>query len=115
MTQPLEGEDPDYRVSLANERTFLAWIRTSLGLLAGGVAVISVVPSIGHPGVRRVLGLVLLALASVTPVLAYRRWSATERAVRAGQSLPEPTLLRLMTVGVLVVAALALVLLVAEL
>ncbi len=27
------GEAPDYRFSLANERTFLAWIRTALGFL----------------------------------------------------------------------------------
>lgn len=29
-----EGRDPDYRFSLANERTFLAWIRTALALLS---------------------------------------------------------------------------------
>ena len=34
-----DGDEPDYRFTLANERTFLAWIRTALGLLAGGVAV----------------------------------------------------------------------------
>ena len=28
----------DYRFLLANERTFLAWMRTALGLIAGGVA-----------------------------------------------------------------------------
>ena len=28
----------DYRFILANERTFLAWMRTALGLVAGGVA-----------------------------------------------------------------------------
>jgi hypothetical protein len=32
-----EGTDPDYRFSLANERTFLAWIRTALAILAGAV------------------------------------------------------------------------------
>ena len=32
-----EGDDPDYRFTLANERTFLAWIRTALAILAGGV------------------------------------------------------------------------------
>ena len=31
-----DGEEPDYRFTLANERTFLAWVRTALGLLAGG-------------------------------------------------------------------------------
>jgi hypothetical protein len=32
------GEAPDYRFSLANERTFLAWIRTALGFLPPGSA-----------------------------------------------------------------------------
>ena len=109
-TRPSEGDEPDYRVSLANERTFLAWIRTSLGLLAGGVAVVSIVPTVGHRAVSHVLGVVLLVLAALTPVLAYRRWSATERAVRSGQPLPDPMLLRLMTAGLLLVAALVVVL-----
>ena len=79
--RPLEGDDPDYRLSLANERTFLAWIRTSLGLLAGGVAVVAVLPSVDHPLLRDAVGLVLLALAVALPPLAYRRWSATEVAL----------------------------------
>lgn len=33
------GREPDPRFTLANERTFLAWIRTALAFLAGGVAV----------------------------------------------------------------------------
>ena len=33
------GREPDPRFSLANERTFLAWIRTALTLLGGGVAI----------------------------------------------------------------------------
>src|SRR6185312_1745313 len=33
------GEEPDYRFSLANERTFLAWIRTALALMAAAVGV----------------------------------------------------------------------------
>lgn len=32
-----EGKEPDYRFTLANERTFLAWVRTGLALLAGGL------------------------------------------------------------------------------
>ena len=34
----LAGKTPDYRFTLANERTFLAWIRTALALMAGAVA-----------------------------------------------------------------------------
>ena len=100
------GEDPDYRFSLANERTFLAWIRTALGLLAGGIAVLTLLPDVGHPAVRYAVGLGLLALALVLPLMAYRRWSRTEHALRTGQSLPEPGLLRLVTGGLLVVTLL---------
>ncbi|MBM4509720.1 DUF202 domain-containing protein, partial [Rhodococcus hoagii] len=31
------GEDPDPRFTLANERTYLAWVRTGLGLIAAAV------------------------------------------------------------------------------
>jgi len=51
--------EPDYRFTLANERTFLAWIRTALALIAGGVAVVQLVPALSIPGVRHGLGSVL--------------------------------------------------------
>ena len=38
--------EPDYRFTLANERTFLAWERTALGLLAAAVAVVQLVPEL---------------------------------------------------------------------
>jgi putative membrane protein len=104
------GSDPDYRFSLANERTFLAWVRTSLGLMAGGVAVIAVLGDVGHPVVRHAVGVVLLTLAVLLPPLAYRRWAATERALRTGESLPEPGLLRLVAGGLVIVAVMVAVL-----
>src|SRR5437764_254043 len=55
-----EGEDPDYRYSLANERTYLAWSRTALSLLAGAVAVEQLASNFGSAGTRRALGLVLV-------------------------------------------------------
>ena len=82
------GSDPDYRFSLANERTFLAWIRTALGLLAGGVAVLAVLDDVGHPVVRVVTGAAVLVLAAVLPPLAYRRWAATEHALRTEHDPP---------------------------
>ena len=39
-----EGVTPDYRFSLANERTFLAWLRTGLALVGGGFAVDQFLP-----------------------------------------------------------------------
>ena len=106
------AEDPDYRYSLANERTFLSWIRTSLGLLAGGVAVLTVLTDVGHPAAQVAVGVVLLALALVVPLQAYRRWAATEQAMRTGQSLPGPGLIRLVSGGLVLVVLLVLVLLV---
>ena len=83
-----EGEEPDYRFSLANERTFLAWIRTSLALLAGAVALAQVVPPFAIRGTRTALA-VLLALGGLgTAASAHRRWSRNERAMRQRQPLP---------------------------
>ena len=88
-----EGTDPDHRFSLANERTFLAWIRTSLSLLAAAVAVAQLVPEFRVPGARIVLG-VVLALSSVAVAAAsYRRWSGIERSMRNGTPMPYSPLL----------------------
>ena len=46
--------EPDYRFTLANERTFLAWIRTSLALLGGGIALLQFVPRFSVPVARQV-------------------------------------------------------------
>ena len=100
------GSDPDYRFSLANERTFLAWIRTALGLLAGGVALLAVLEDVGHTALRVTTGGAVLVLATLLPPLAYRRWAATELALRTHASLPEPGLLRLVAGGLVIVALL---------
>lgn len=82
-----EGEEPDYRFSLANERTFLAWLRTALALVAAGVAVDVVDLGMGE-GVKRALAGVLLILGGLSSVLAWLRWSRSERAMRRGEPLP---------------------------
>lgn len=83
-----EGHDPDYRFSLANERTFLAWIRTSLSLIAAAVAVVQLIPPFRLDGARSVLGAILAAVGSAAAVLAYLRWSRSERAMRQDAPLP---------------------------
>jgi putative membrane protein len=81
------GQEPDPRFSLANERTFLAWIRTSLAIIAGAVALHSLkVPETAW--VRNVLVVVLLALASLIALTASTRWARTERAMRLREPLP---------------------------
>ncbi len=105
------GSDPDYRFTLANERTFLAWVRTSLALAAGGLAAVTVLDD--FPG-EEVLGIALLFLAFVTAATAYRRWALNERAMRLDEPLPQSRLPLLMAVAVAVVAVVAAVLLVVD-
>ena len=96
-----KGTDPDYRFSLANERTFLAWIRTALALAAGGLGATALLED--FPG-EEYLGLALLALSFITAGLSYRRWALAETAMRLGQPLPPSRLPLLLAVAVSVVA-----------
>ncbi|MCH9667958.1 MAG: DUF202 domain-containing protein [Actinomycetia bacterium] len=81
-------EEPDYRFTLANERTFLAWIRTALALIAGGIAVVQFVPEFGIAGVRHGLSLVLTAGGGLLAAQAVRRWQLVQAAMRRDQELP---------------------------
>ncbi|UNS96203.1 DUF202 domain-containing protein [Streptomyces tubbatahanensis] len=82
-----EGTTPDYRFSLANERTFLAWIRTSLALVAGGIAVDQFLTGLRW-GVRTTVAIVLLAGAVLCAFRAVNHWVRCERAMRRGEDLP---------------------------
>ena len=101
------GEEPDPRFTFANERTFLAWIRTALALLAAGVAVEAFVTG-GNAIVRRVLAAALVVLGLVSGAAAYRRWMAAERALRTAEPLPAPKLAPLIGYGVALAGLLAL-------
>lgn len=109
--------EPDYRFTLANERTFLAWQRTALGLLAAAVAVVQLVPELSIAGARHVLGIILSLLAILTAGMGILRWQQVEKAMRSNQPLPRhPTpvylgiglvLVGLLTVALVVVKAVA--------
>jgi len=104
------GSDPDYRFTLANERTFLAWVRTGLALLAGAVALASLVHDFGPRWLRISITVFLLALSLTVNVGAYFRWDRTERALRENRSLPTDPLPRIVVAGVGIVIAAAVVL-----
>jgi putative membrane protein len=105
------GKDPDYRFTLANERTFLAWIRTALALSAGGLAAVTILDDFTG---EEALGVGLLALSFLTATTAYRRWALNERAMRLDQPLPPSRLPMVMAVGVATVAVIAAVLFVVD-
>jgi putative membrane protein len=105
-----EGQDPDYRFSLANERTFLAWVRTALALLAGSVAIVQLADDLGTSWIRKVVGTALGLTGLGVAALAYRRWRDNEKAMRAGLPLPYTPVLALLGTVLTVVAAVVVVL-----
>jgi putative membrane protein len=107
-----EGEEPDPRFTFANERTFLAWLRTSLALVAGGIGLEAFVPPLAVPGLRQVLAIALVLLGVAASGTAFRRWAKAERALRVGEALPAPTLAPLLGYGIAAVALIGVVLLV---
>ncbi|MEV7174513.1 DUF202 domain-containing protein [Streptomyces sp. NPDC093224] len=98
-----EGETPDYRFSLANERTFLAWIRTALALVGGGFAVDQFLPDLRW-GVRVGMALALLAVGAACALRAVNHWVRCERAMRRGEDLPLSRFPVVLSLGVGLVA-----------
>jgi putative membrane protein len=99
MTTPWyeAGSDPDYRFSLANERTFLAWIRTALAILAGAILLHQVQSSIDPVRWSAMAGGAVALFSTLIAVCAYFRWRSNEIAMRHGRSLPRSSLILLMT------------------
>ena len=103
--------DTDYRFTLANERTFLAWIRTCLALIAGGVAVRQVEPEPGAGGhdLAVALAVVCVTLGCVLALLSVRQWRRNDRAMRADRPLPVSRTPFLLAAGLVVIASIAVV------
>jgi len=99
------GDEPDPRYTLANERTFLAWVRTTLAMLAGAVALHSLgIPDSDWLRDSLVVGLALFG--GLVSALAFRRWIRIERAMRTRQPLPRFGLGLVVTVVLVAVSVL---------
>ncbi|MBM9506134.1 YidH family protein [Actinacidiphila acididurans] len=99
-----EGTTPDYRFSLANERTFLAWIRTALALIGGGFAVDQFLTNHLTHWVRVVLAVCLLAGGVACTLRAVNHWVRCERAMRQGENLPVSRFPAVMAVVIALIA-----------
>lgn len=99
------GDEPDPRFSLANERTFLAWMRTGLALIAGGVALEALGLDLNH-GFRLAASLVLIIAGTAVAGLAWWEWMRAERALRESKPLPGASSAIVLLVVVIVVGAL---------
>lgn len=107
-----DGVEPDPRFTLANERTFLAWIRTSLGFVAAGVGLDVFAAEAFPQPVHTAVTTLLLVLGTLMSLGAVRRWLLVERRMRTGSALHLPLLAPLLGIaGAVVGAALAVVVL----
>jgi putative membrane protein len=106
---PQQDEEPDVRFTYANERTFLAWNRTSLALIATGVAATQLLPKLQVEWGRRLLGLPLIALGAVVAAESLRQWRANQRAMRRGEPLPRSWMPLILTIGIVAVGVIAVV------
>ena len=102
----MEESEPDPRFTLANERTFLAWIRTALALIGGGLAASQLLQSRPR-SVELVVSLVPICVGAWLAVMCYGRWQRNQQALRRGEPLTAdvPRALPLVIVAMAIVIA----------
>lgn len=94
----------DARFTLAAERTVLAWLRTCLGLLAAGVAVMHVMGDFAPEAVRTTFGVALIILGAFAAVLGTWRWRKVTKSLEEGGPMPGPAGIYLVTAALVVIA-----------
>jgi putative membrane protein len=97
--------DPDARFLLANERTLLAWLRTSVTLQAGGVGLLHFAPTLDLNGL---IGITLLLLGALTGLTGYHRYRVADRAIRRGELPPHGVAPEAIAIAVTLLAVLLL-------
>jgi putative membrane protein len=107
------GEEPDERFTLANERTYLAWIRTAMALIGGGLAAGQLL-EFQSDAARLAVALPPIVLGAVLALTSYRRWEANQRALRLDEPLPSGGPPRLLAAGIGAVAVVVAVIVVAD-
>lgn len=103
----------------ANERTFLAWIRTSIALMGFGFVVVKfalfirqissavaqkeIVPSKGYSAI---IGVLMVALGALIAMLAYIRYRQVEKQLLNRNYFPSKLLSVLVTLSIIISAVL---------
>src|SRR3954452_14651597 len=114
MDEADPAPESDVQLSFANERTFLAWERTALGLITAGLAITQLLPSFDFPGGRRLIGLPLIGLGIAIAAVSYWEWHRNQDAIRYDRPLPTSKLPLTVAVVVSIVAVFGFVLVIVE-
>ena len=112
---------------LANERTFLAWIRTSIGIMAFGFVVVkfslfvkqvslilgknTTTPSGNYSGI---IGIIIVAVGAIVLLLSYVRFKKIEKQLIAGQYKQTSNLVSVLTIAIFIVSILLLIYLISS-
>ena len=121
----MDNQNPNISNRLANERTFLAWIRTSVGLMAFGFVVVkfslfvrqvsallgkeNLVQNRGYSGM---VGIILVAVGMITSVLSFARYLKTKKQISEGNYNHSTILLTVITAFIFFLSVLLIVYLV---
>jgi len=124
MTEIIENKESvkvrNRRVHMANERTFLAWIRTSIGIMAFGFVVVksalfvkqmSIImerSTIGNTlppsyGYSAIIGIFLVGLGTLLVLLAFVKYKKVERQIGSDTFQSSSLLDILLTLAILAV------------
>jgi putative membrane protein len=109
MARQEPGHEPDYRFSLANERTLLSWIQTAFALLALGLPLAGGIHGVPLPRWHHEIGMGAIALSVMIVPAAYRNWRRAQLAMRLGVRLPRDPLPAILASGVAVLLVTTLV------
>lgn len=116
MEQGKKGNTTDH---LANERTYLAWMRTSIGIMAFGFVVVKfslfvkrISILLGHPvtvpnrGYSAIVGIVLVLIGTITTIFSYIRYRQSEKQIREGIYVHSTLLITIITIFILIASIL---------
>jgi len=112
-----EKQTTNIREHLANERTFLAWMRTSIGIMAFGFVVVkfalfvkqismmlgkeNLIHSTGYSGI---VGIILVSVGAVTAILSFVKYKQTEKQLNEGNYKYSSLLITLLTVFIFLIS-----------
>lgn len=96
--------DPDYLFTLSAERTYLAYVRSALALIAGSLVTLGYLDATDRSLLAHFAGFSLLLLGLVTLVGGHLRFRQVVAAIRAGEPIGHNRLPTILT-SLIVVAA----------